>query len=192
MIRRPPRSTLFPYTTLFRSHREFVVIAVRIGKKPWCFERDACHRVALGHVLAQRDGVFARVGRGRTETVNVAVAEGVGDGRVRIALAETGVVQQDKPDICGKTRVAGQLAENVARANEAADDGLDRSVTRRVGVEIDGPVLRKIDLAAPSVGTQKFSGMVAPGDRDRVEAERRDLCDDIWDTLVDEVPGIGV
>src|SRR5258708_25611392 len=23
MIRRPPRSTLFPYTTLFRSHREF-------------------------------------------------------------------------------------------------------------------------------------------------------------------------
>src|SRR2546422_6281040 len=24
MIRRPPRSTLFPYTTLFRSHYEFV------------------------------------------------------------------------------------------------------------------------------------------------------------------------
>src|SRR3712207_8553189 len=24
MIRRPPRSTLFPYTTLFRSHREVV------------------------------------------------------------------------------------------------------------------------------------------------------------------------
>src|SRR5689334_23950637 len=23
MIRRPPRSTLFPYTTLFRSHRDF-------------------------------------------------------------------------------------------------------------------------------------------------------------------------
>src|SRR2546430_9220606 len=25
MIRRPPRSTLFPYTTLFRSHRQAVV-----------------------------------------------------------------------------------------------------------------------------------------------------------------------
>src|SRR5258708_12780297 len=25
MIRRPPRSTLFPYTTLFRSHRTFVI-----------------------------------------------------------------------------------------------------------------------------------------------------------------------
>src|SRR5256885_13221558 len=30
MIRRPPRSTLFPYTTLFRSHRsERAVVAVR-------------------------------------------------------------------------------------------------------------------------------------------------------------------
>src|SRR5260370_23531095 len=30
MIRRPPRSTLFPYTTLFRSHPAFVLI-VRAG-----------------------------------------------------------------------------------------------------------------------------------------------------------------
>src|SRR2546430_17737507 len=28
MIRRPPRSTLFPYTTLFRSHRE---VTVQVG-----------------------------------------------------------------------------------------------------------------------------------------------------------------
>src|SRR2546430_13430767 len=31
MIRRPPRSTLFPYTTLFRSAR--VIPAIRIGKR---------------------------------------------------------------------------------------------------------------------------------------------------------------
>src|SRR5205809_5196980 len=29
MIRRPPRSTLFPYTTLFRSNRDFLVDYVR-------------------------------------------------------------------------------------------------------------------------------------------------------------------
>src|SRR2546422_8513935 len=29
MIRRPPRSTLFPYTTLFRSHVEIVEVAAR-------------------------------------------------------------------------------------------------------------------------------------------------------------------
>src|SRR2546430_13253190 len=33
MIRRPPRSTLFPYTTLFRSHR--VVAVMRMRAAPW-------------------------------------------------------------------------------------------------------------------------------------------------------------
>src|SRR2546426_6556004 len=31
MIRRPPRSTLFPYTTLFRSLHELVEAALRLG-----------------------------------------------------------------------------------------------------------------------------------------------------------------
>src|SRR2546426_3182581 len=30
MIRRPPRSTLFPYTTLFRSHEEFELAPVAL------------------------------------------------------------------------------------------------------------------------------------------------------------------
>src|SRR2546430_4521225 len=33
MIRRPPRSTLFPYTTLFRSHARTDVVAQRHGAK---------------------------------------------------------------------------------------------------------------------------------------------------------------
>src|SRR2546427_9552428 len=32
MIRRPPRSTLFPYTTLFRSLRKARVVAARAGE----------------------------------------------------------------------------------------------------------------------------------------------------------------
>src|SRR5688572_32251011 len=45
MIRRPPRSTLFPYTTLFRSHRHAVVRAV------------VAQRRGLPHVqLLQPDG----------------------------------------------------------------------------------------------------------------------------------------
>src|SRR2546427_5306746 len=31
MIRRPPRSTLFPYTTLFRSHRSFAIYRLSEG-----------------------------------------------------------------------------------------------------------------------------------------------------------------
>src|SRR2546430_10115727 len=34
MIRRPPRSTLFPYTTLFRSRRHFQLDVDAIGKRP--------------------------------------------------------------------------------------------------------------------------------------------------------------
>src|SRR3989440_7428429 len=33
MIRRPPRSTLFPYTTLFRSHATATLLAVRAREK---------------------------------------------------------------------------------------------------------------------------------------------------------------
>src|SRR3989442_7679437 len=46
MIRRPPRSTLFPYTTLFRSHearshgRVLVALAVRIPGDTSVAERD--------------------------------------------------------------------------------------------------------------------------------------------------------
>src|SRR3989449_5878240 len=32
MIRRPPRSTLFPYTTLFRSHTELKIVNPSTGK----------------------------------------------------------------------------------------------------------------------------------------------------------------
>src|SRR5437588_12170517 len=39
MIRRPPRSTLFPYTTLFRSHRR--------ASSRWCRRRQASSRFAV-------------------------------------------------------------------------------------------------------------------------------------------------
>src|SRR3712207_8619834 len=55
MIRRPPRSTLFPYTTLFRSPLEFVVVA-RSDEAP----ADMQAKV-LANVLAQAEALM--VGR---------------------------------------------------------------------------------------------------------------------------------
>src|SRR5256885_3983043 len=49
MIRRPPRSTLFPYTTLFRSHRAAATVS------------GANNTVSqsAGHVLTSEDGARA-------------------------------------------------------------------------------------------------------------------------------------
>src|SRR2546426_2427832 len=53
MIRRPPRSTLFPYTTLFRSvtarHQDFPA-----------HERSSCGKVDFGHHRKGRDRAIER------------------------------------------------------------------------------------------------------------------------------------
>src|SRR2546430_12284433 len=51
MIRRPPRSTLFPYMTLFRSHLGLGALAPRLG---------------LGSLRAQRPGLY--LGRSEEHT----------------------------------------------------------------------------------------------------------------------------
>src|SRR3712207_7947025 len=49
MIRRPPRSTLFPYTTLFRSVSAYVVV-------------ETAHGTAVGRVVIAPDQVIASDG----------------------------------------------------------------------------------------------------------------------------------
>src|SRR2546427_7744255 len=57
MIRRPPRSTLFPYTTLFRSH---LLAAVPHGTYAECFadpERDPVWQTMWANRPAIKDGI---------------------------------------------------------------------------------------------------------------------------------------
>src|SRR3712207_8248209 len=51
MIRRPPRSTLFPYTTLFRSVEELLDLALQVGA------RHSGHKGTLTPVAPRRAGV---------------------------------------------------------------------------------------------------------------------------------------
>src|SRR3712207_3486653 len=49
MIRRPPRSTLFPYTTLFRSDQEAAIAAVKADmQEPHPMDRLVCGDVGFG------------------------------------------------------------------------------------------------------------------------------------------------
>src|SRR5437016_7385377 len=68
MIRRPPRSTLFPYTTLFRSHRVAYSVAVEVaGRRPDIASEPGERRDRPAERLESRSGEPARrpVGRSR-------------------------------------------------------------------------------------------------------------------------------
>src|SRR3712207_8552082 len=58
MIRRPPRSTLFPYTTLFRSGRPRTVWTAIWGRGPEALERLEAHNAAVRRVRCRIEKVF--------------------------------------------------------------------------------------------------------------------------------------
>src|SRR2546425_4027348 len=68
MIRRPPRSTLFPYTTLFRSPIGGAPSGERLRFKDFLFHRLASGRCRSKVVLAWADGrQFVGEADGRSE-----------------------------------------------------------------------------------------------------------------------------
>src|SRR5256885_12512833 len=60
MIRRPPRSTLFPYTTLFRSE---VRDAIRAGAIGFTTSRSPAHETPDGRYVASRLATWDEVRR---------------------------------------------------------------------------------------------------------------------------------
>src|SRR5260221_1412587 len=76
MIRRPPRSTLFPYTTLFRSRKLPAPVACSRGKRDQVRLVRRRRRAATGEVL----GGGVRIGRGRGTTSDKAFVEAAGWG----------------------------------------------------------------------------------------------------------------
>src|SRR3712207_7361525 len=68
MIRRPPRSTLFPYTTLFRSGLKLVAADVRLDRKAGAGEREMRLLGLRQAALEAPDGVVERVARSEEHT----------------------------------------------------------------------------------------------------------------------------
>src|SRR2546422_5470310 len=65
MIRRPPRSTLFPYTTLFRSHR--LVVARGAHVRELLLAADVDVEVDVARVLAHHHALVDRGAGGDEE-----------------------------------------------------------------------------------------------------------------------------
>src|SRR2546425_8028631 len=86
MIRRPPRSTLFPYTTLFRSHTDF----------PELFDCSLCQdRRIFRQVDLQIDLRFVEITKGAVTLAAHAVkpVAKAAEGVKRIAVATTQIEQ---------------------------------------------------------------------------------------------------
>src|SRR3712207_854970 len=86
MIRRPPRSTLFPYTTLFRSAVQVVILAAGMGTRlgrPWPKPLTPLHD---GRTILQRqlDGLRSVLG----PAVDVTVVVGFEAERVMRAVPD--------------------------------------------------------------------------------------------------------
>src|SRR2546430_4873446 len=85
MIRRPPRSTLFPYTTLFRSHH-----AIATGGAADPLQDVARQRADIGSAMAADLGLV--MGPAEADPDEFA------PGGARDALAERGLADPGRPD----------------------------------------------------------------------------------------------
>src|SRR2546422_8033367 len=125
MIRRPPRSTLFPYTTLFRSHVGLDAAARRDDRRP------------LPEVGArpQMDGTHVHAG----------VAQRSQEGMVLPAVPEHG---DDADPVAGAALPRGQ---GVHHALEAADLGGRERVENRQGAQSAPPTGRSVPATSGTV-----------------------------------------
>src|SRR2546427_12400368 len=137
MIRRPPRSTLFPYTTLFRSRAETMPRArdggVLRGPRRRTAPRRAGRRVALGAAV-----------RGRTR----------GEPALRRPVGRA-----------PQRRDAGPGAGGVAGAHIAGGNGAGASGARPAGVPRVGGLPRGPDRGDDRSARNRRADLLAPGAR---------------------------
>src|SRR2546429_6088482 len=136
MIRRPPRSTLFPYTTLFRSL--FVYVPDR-RKIVWCFFADFDHWTSVREqgipLLSQEGNTLALSFRlYQLETI----AEGVGDIDA-IAIIRLRVFQHFET----------LLAQDPHECSQILDQQTRMSLTRRFKVWVDAKVNFQVTVFEP-------------------------------------------
>src|SRR5258708_6363758 len=189
MIRRPPRSTLFPYTTLFRSGEgnHDAIVRALAGSRPSCEERERRsnqHHVIPGWCVSTRPGIS------RFRVRCFASPRNDKEGRLphRHALRKSGLrsPQETLPMISLAELLrridSGDLSPDaaIAQSLEAIGAGM---IPLALGTQTGGSVIRPASFCGvaaikpsyrllPSVGVKCFSwtldtvGLFAAGVRD--------------------------
>src|SRR3712207_9461818 len=97
MIRRPPRSTLFPYTTLFRSNHDKALSYLRYG-----LQQDEGFIVVTGDIGAGKttlvSQLFAELDRSRFLAAQIVTSNIDADDVVRMILSAFGVTPRTAED----------------------------------------------------------------------------------------------
>src|SRR2546429_6266127 len=118
MIRRPPRSTLFPYTTLFRSSGSFGFRSQALANP-----RDDARRDVLAGFRKNQREFIASVTRGRVDGARVA-AKNFSDAHQRAAAGQVSVLIVDELQT---VHVEEQHAEGALRAARAVQFGFQHA-----------------------------------------------------------------
>src|SRR3712207_9408453 len=114
MIRRPPRSTLFPYTTLFRSHEDFVWSVTTVITA--VTSAEAVDRFHSAGTMAVREGwKVLDVGGGKNAR------------KPREAGKKESEAEAEEPE--GEQELAPGLAKGQARGGGAGKPGNNRTRT---------------------------------------------------------------
>src|SRR2546425_13108614 len=165
MIRRPPRSTLFPYTTLFRSVRGERLLVSR-GELRGDALLDLVERGAGGRLLAHSLDHVVDVAPERAEplaTGDIAVAH---DDVREIELGEP--VERRRPLL----RVAVAHEGRPADHRVPGGDGLlPRQIDEHVAGRVSPPEMQQMDLAVAPVELHRL----LESDRGQRRLERLDL-----------------
>jgi hypothetical protein len=100
-------------------------------------------------------------------------------------------VEEDHPGVDRQPRLA-DLGEEIVALVEAVLDRLDLAVKRALGAEVDGAVFREIDLAGLAPWPDELAGVVAAGERHRVEAKALQFTGNLAERALGEIPCIGI
>src|SRR6266849_10222266 len=106
MIRRPPRSTLFPYTTLFRSASSGIPLP--LVSEPWLACAGGCNAIELRFQKRRIEAKWSRLRLERYAAAAIDQVDAVGPsgvgalGRVAHVVDQRGNLDAQLPDAAGR------------------------------------------------------------------------------------------